>query len=153
MKLAVVGSRLKFWRPELSNNRAKAQEFVSNKLDKLDKKHKFTEFVSGGEPTGADTLGENWARSRGFKEKNPGRNLIIYKPQERLIQKGGFGYAAFDRNKEIAARADKVVGFWGTENLKPTRGTGHTLQHAKSLGKDVTYVAVSKGNFPKGWRD
>ena len=59
----------------------------------------------------------------------------------------------YDRNKEIATRADKVVGFWGTENLKPTRGTKHTLEHAKSLGKDVSYVAVNKGNFPKGWRD
>ena len=142
MKLGVVGSRLRFWKPEFASNSSKAQAFVNKKLDAMHQRKKITEVVSGGEPTGADTFAENWANSRGIPTK-------IYKPDPRLIRERGFGIAAFTRNKDIAIRADKVVAFWGTEKGIPTKGTGNTLTIAKELGKNTSFFEVNIGSYPR----
>lgn len=84
-----------------------------------------TEVVSGG-AGGADTLAEEWARSRGVP-------CTVIRPD---YAKHGRG-APLIRNKEIVERADAVIAFWDGKS----RGTLNAIGHARKAGKDVKIVS------------
>jgi len=130
MKLGVVGSRLKSWK-----NPSGAKEFVFQKLDQIHAKTPITKVVSGGEVTGADRFGKEWALSRlgqsGYQEFKPDLELAAkygydkfnrYNPQSRKA----YGVAAYTRNKTIVDNSDKVIAFWDGKS----RGTAHSIKYS-----------------------
>ncbi len=82
--------------------------------------------VSGG-AGGADTLAEEWARSRGVP-------CTVIRPD---YAKHGRG-APLIRNKTIVESADAVLAFWDGKS----RGTLNAIDHARKAGKDVEIVSI-----------
>ena len=137
-KLAVVGSRVwtgrkgQVWRSSITN----PEQYAFKKLDAYVAKHGMpNEIISGG-AKGADTFAENWAKAKGFKKDNPGKNLKIFKPDgpesSKILMNEGYIPALFYRNKLIAKRAasdpkGKVYAFWD----KKSKGTEDTLKFAR----------------------
>ena len=81
------------------------------------------EIVSGG-ARGADTLGERYARERGFNIKRF--------PADWATNGRGAG---FIRNKEMAEYADALMAFF----LDFSKGTAHMIQTANQLNLEVYY--------------
>ena len=130
MKLGVVGSRLKSWK-----NPSGAKEFVFKKLDEIHAKTPITKVVSGGEVTGADRFGKEWALSRlgqsGYQEFKPDLKLAKnygYDEFNRFSQSSrrAYGIAAYTRNKTIVDNSDKVIAFWDGKS----RGTAHSIGYS-----------------------
>lgn len=73
-----------------------------------------------GKATGADALGDNYAKKRGY--------TVEYYPADWNKYGKSAGYI---RNKEMACNADALVAFWDGES----RGTYHmiTLAHKHGL--------------------
>ncbi len=103
MKLIIAGGRDYVCKPD-----------DTLKLDLLNTETKVTEVVSGC-ARGADTEGENWARSLGIPVKRFPADWDKYGRQ-----------AGFTRNAEMAQYADAVVLFSGG------KGTEHMYNVAKS---------------------
>lgn len=83
-----------------------------------------TVIVSGG-ARGVDSVAEKAARARGL-------DVIIYHPEwEKLGKRAGF-----IRNKTIVEEADLVVAFWNHKS----KGTAHTIDLARSMGKQVIVI-------------
>lgn len=78
-----------------------------------------------GKARGADTLGEQYAKSRGYQ--------IAYYPADWSIGKS----AGYIRNLEMANNADALVAFWDGKS----RGTKHMIDiaHKKNLKVRVIY--------------
>ena len=117
MKVAIVGSRSFTSYPTLK----RAMSSIKG----------ITEIVSAG-AKGADTLGEMYAKETGV----PCR---IFYPDWKLHGK----YAGFLRNEDIVRAADVVVAFWDMES----KGTKHTINTARKLGKKVYIVDVRPDPF------
>jgi hypothetical protein len=80
------------------------------------------EVVSGG-ATGADALGEAWAKLNHIP-------TTIYYPK---------GHHASDyhaRNRQIVQRCDMLIAFWDGQST----GTKHSIDFARRLGKHVTVI-------------
>lgn len=77
--------------------------------------------ISGG-AKGADALGEEYARERGF--------IIVRYPAE--WQKYG-RQAGPMRNREMAANADALIAFWDDKS----KGTKNMIEEAKKRGLKV----------------
>lgn len=75
-----------------------------------------------GMARGADRLGEQYAKERGYK--------IIYMPADWDIDGRSAG---FKRNVKMAEYADALVAFW--DGKSP--GTKHMIETAKSKGLDI----------------
>lgn len=81
-----------------------------------------------GQARGADTLGEQYAKERGY--------AVQYFPADWNRYGKVAGYI---RNTMMAKNADALVAFWDGQSP----GTGHMIQTAQSLGLKVrvkTYV-------------
>lgn len=82
-----------------------------------------------GMAAGADTLGERYAKERGYK--------IAYFPADWKK----YGRAAgFNRNVEMAKNADALVAFWDGKS----KGTKHMLDIAKRYGLRVRLKPYQK---------
>lgn len=82
-----------------------------------------------GMAAGADTLGERYAKERGYK--------IAYFPADWKK----YGRAAgFNRNVEMAKNADALVAFWDGKS----KGTKHMLDVAKRNGLRVRLKPFQK---------
>ena len=93
-------------------------ELLKNFADyKLKNIHDNIEIVSGG-AKGADTLGEQYARERGY--------IIKVFPANWNEQGKAAGYI---RNTEMARYADALIAFWDGKS----RGTRHMIETAKAL--------------------
>jgi hypothetical protein len=88
-------------------------------------KFKVSAIISGG-ATGADRLGESYAKSLNLP-------LEIYKPDWKRFRKG----AGIIRNKQMVEAADAVISLWDGKS----RGTKSTIEYAKKVGKPV-YVKI-----------
>lgn len=75
-----------------------------------------------GMARGADKLGEQYAKERGYK--------VIYMPADWDIDGRSAG---FKRNIKMAEYADALVAFW--DGKSP--GTRHMIETAKSKGLDI----------------
>lgn len=75
-----------------------------------------------GMARGADRLGEQYAKERGYK--------VIYMPADWDIDGRSAG---FKRNIKMAEYADALVAFW--DGKSP--GTRHMIETAKSKGLDI----------------
>ena len=91
--------------------------FVDVKLSRITKE-KPIEIVSGG-ATGADALGERYAKEKGY--------LLRRFPADWKQ----YGKAAgVRRNKEMAQNADALIAFWNGES----RGTKNMIEEARAAG-------------------
>ena len=85
-----------------------------------------SELVSGG-AIGIDTLVKEYSKSRGI-------SLVEFLPDYKR-----YGRAApFIRNRKIAEYADEALAFWDGKS----RGTMHTVDLFRSLGKRVRVVTI-----------
>lgn len=75
-----------------------------------------------GMARGADRLGEQYAKERGYK--------VIYMPADWDIDGRSAG---FKRNIKMAEYADALVAFWDGKSS----GTRHMIETAKSKGLDI----------------
>lgn len=96
-------------------------ELLSSVLNKLE----IDLIVSGG-AKGADHLAEQWANEKQIK-------TLIFKPDWNTHGRK----AGFMRNLQIIDSCDSVVAFWDGES----KGTKHSLDYAKKIGKGVTVYA------------
>lgn len=90
-------------------------------LDHLDEP--FT-LVSGG-AKGADSLAEDYAKSRGIY-------IEVIKPQWKIYGKA----AGFIRNQRIISKADTVVACWNGSS----KGTQHGISLAKKANKPILII-------------
>lgn len=88
------------------------------KCDAILKNVQVTEIVSG-KATGADTLGERYAKERGYKVN----------PFQADWDKHGKS-AGYIRNKAMAEYADCLIAFWDGKS----KGTGHMINLANEGG-------------------
>ena len=80
------------------------------------------EIVSGGAPNGADSLGEKFAKEKGF-------HIKVFKANWK------YGRAAGPiRNKEMAQYADYLIAFWDGKS----KGTKSMINLAKSFELKVS---------------
>lgn len=96
---------------------------LNNKLDKSLPNHGI-EIVSGT-ARGADSLGEVYAKKRGFAIKRFPANWDLYKKR-----------AGYIRNSEMAEYADACVVFWDRQS----RGSKHMIDLAQEKGLSVRVV-------------
>jgi hypothetical protein len=116
MKVIVAGSRT-------FNDRALMWEVLSSlPVAQL------TEVVSGG-ARGADSLGEQWARSRGVKVTRFEADWDRYSKR-----------AGYLRNQQMAEYADGLVAFWDGKS----KGTEHMINLAKRAGLWVLVYGDAK---------
>lgn len=92
-------------------------ELLCSVCDNLLSDEENVEIISG-KANGADTLGENYARSRGY-------NII-----ERPANWAYYGnYAGHIRNRQMADEADALIAFWDGSST----GTSNMIDEAKKV--------------------
>jgi len=96
---------------------------LSQACDNLLKNQKTIEIVSG-KARGADSLGEKYAKERGYK--------IIEFPPDWSKGKG----AGYQRNVEMAQYADALIAFWDGKS----KGTNHMINIAKNKGLKIRII-------------
>lgn len=94
-------------------------------MDKLLSRTRDDITVVCGKARGADTLGEEYAKSHGYS--------IAYYPAD--WDRHGRA-AGFVRNIEMAKNADALVAFWDGQS----RGTKHMIETAKQHGLEVRVI-------------
>ncbi len=102
------------------NNYAEAKLFIDHCLSRIRKENEII-IISGG-CSGADMLGERYAKENGFK-------IERYTAQWEKFGKS----AGPKRNEQMAKIADFVICFWDKES----RGTKSMLECAKRYGKPI----------------
>jgi len=104
-------------------------EFVKEKCEKfIAQSDRFfvEEIVSGAAP-GVDTLGERWAKEKGYKIRRFKANWDLYQKSAGPI-----------RNWEMAKYANVLVAFWDGKS----RGTGNMISTAKRLGLYIIIITI-----------
>lgn len=119
MKLIIAGSR--DW-----TNYARVCEF----LDPIC--HQVTEVVSGKCPTGADGMGERWARENDIPVKG-------FPPDWKTHGKA----AGPIRNRQMAEYADALILFWSGHSP----GSKNMLDEALKRGLQVTSVTMTAVDY------
>jgi len=99
-------------------------ELVKNKLDSILKNQSDIEIVSGKQ-RGADTLGENYAKEKGYKVES-------FPPDWDSYGKS----AGYRRNKQMAEYADACVCFWDGKS----KGTRNMIKLAKEYKLELRIV-------------
>lgn len=117
MKLAIVGSR--------TFNNYNVLDIILHEFEEINY-CSITEIVSGG-ARGADSLGEKYAKDHNIPIK-------IFLAKWDILGKS----AGFKRNVDIVNYCDEVIAFWDGQS----KGTKHTINLAKKMGKKVTVVNV-----------
>jgi hypothetical protein len=86
--------------------------------------------IVSGTAKGADTLGERYAKERGYE--------IIRMPADWSIGKS----AGYRRNADMADIADASVCFWSG-----SKGTGHMIDLSKSKGLDYRIIEYEEEEY------
>jgi len=95
--------------------------------------------IVSGTAGGADKLGEDYAKERGYPIKPfpADWNDIEGKPEWEIgYNKAGKAYwklAGFDRNEKMADYADALIAFWDGKST----GTSHMIDTAENRGLDI----------------
>lgn len=95
------------------------------KCNEILKNIEVEEIVSGKCPTGADALGERYAREKGYKVSPFQADLDRYGKQ-----------AGYLRNKQMAEYADSLIAFWDGFS----KGTAMMIDLAKQNGLNVRII-------------
>lgn len=126
MKVAIIGSR------SFQN-----YELLKSKI--LPYRGSITEIVSGG-ASGADTLGENYAKENNIPRKIfPAEWDNFNEPCKIRVNRNGKEYnalAGFNRNQTIIENSDFVVVFW--DGKSP--GTRDSMSRAHKMRKDILII-------------
>jgi len=115
-RIAVVGSR---GFSDYGLFREKIDKITSNLPDVC--------FVSGGCPTGADSLIEMYAHDYGFP-------MLIFYPDYRRHDRR----APLERNKLIVENSEMLIAFWDSVS----KGTAHTLKLAEAKGIPIRIIKI-----------
>lgn len=107
----------------------KDYDFLVKTMNRLLSNVKDDITVVCGKARGADTLGEQYAKERGFS--------VQYFPADWERYGKSAGYR---RNTEMAKNADALVAFWDGKSL----GTRHMIEIAKSRGLKVRVKRYDK---------
>ena len=108
-----------------------ASKYLTRKLDKvLGTLITDVEIVSGHCPTGADALGEDYAKLRGL----PLKTFPADWDNPKLGRSAGFV-----RNNQMASYADALVAFWDGESP----GTDHMIKISRIKGLQVRVFTFS----------
>ncbi len=109
------------------NNYNEAKKYISYYLSDIRKQNNIV--ILSGCATGADALGERYAKENGFKvEKHPAN-----------WEKYG-KYAGPKRNKEMAKNCDYVICFWDGKS----KGTKSMITLAKEYKKPIKIIKISQ---------
>lgn len=119
MKLIIAGSRN-------FNDYVYLQGYMATAIPPW---HKITEVVSGG-ASGADSLGEQWAKLNGIPVK------VFNAEWERLGKRAGP-----IRNAEMSVYGEGLIAFWDGES----KGTKHMIDLAARKGM---WIAVVRTDIP-----
>lgn len=98
--------------------------------------------IISGMAVGADMLGYDYAKERGYKLiKKPAKwNDILGKPKSEIkVNKGGNKYwvlAGHHRNIEMANEGDALIAFWDGKST----GTRHMIHEATKRGLTVKVI-------------
>jgi hypothetical protein len=104
-------------------------ELLSTKCDKILQNQDDVIIISGG-AKGADSLGEKYAKERGYK-------LEIFPAKwDEHGKKAGIM-----RNVEMADNANSLIAFWDGNS----RGTKHMVETATNKGLSVRVIKYKKG--------
>lgn len=105
-------------------------ELLKRKLDfALRNKGNFKIVIVSGAACGADKLGEQYAKERGYEIDSHPADWNKYGKS-----------AGYIRNKEMAKSADALMAFWDGKS----RGTKHMIDLAKEYGLRVIVVRYDK---------
>jgi len=116
MKLGIVGSR--------GIDRVIAKEIITQVVNRA--YNSMDTIVSGG-ASGVDTWAGEYATEEGLE-------LIIFLPNYREFGR----YAPLKRNLQIINASDFILAIWDGKS----RGTKHTIDQARKIGKVVMVVTV-----------
>lgn len=107
------------------NNYNEAKEYIDYCLSEIRKENEI--IIVSGCASGADAIGERYAKEKGFKvEKHPA-NWNKYGKSAGPI-----------RNKQMAEVSDYVICFWDQKS----RGTKSMITYAKECGKEVKIKTI-----------
>ena len=120
-RVAIVGSRN-------YNNRAEIYKYLDSKLNKIG------HLVSGGCPSGADNIAEQYAKDRGL-------SITIHYPN---WEKDGRG-AGFIRNRRIVEDCEILIAWQANKSA----GTQNSIDLARKLNKQVIIFEVESDNLEK----
>ncbi|MDO8610080.1 MAG: SLOG family protein [bacterium] len=118
-RVAVVGSRD-------YNDKFEIFKYLDTKIDKIG------HLVSGGCPTGADSIAQIYAKERGL-------SITIHYPNWDKDGKG----AGFIRNKRIVEDCDILIAWHANQS----KGTQNSITLAQKLGKKVIIHNVEPDNL------
>ena len=108
------------------NNYNEAKKYIDYYLNNLQKENNIV--ILSGCATGADTLGERYAKENGFKTEKYPANWKKYGP-----------YAGPKRNKEMAKNCDYVICFWDGKS----KGTKSMINLAKEYKKPIRIIKIT----------
>ena len=119
-RIGVVGSRD-------YNNKQEIYKYLDSKLDKI------SSVVSGGCPTGADAIAQEYCKDRGI-------SITIHYPDWKGLGKK----AGFSRNRKIVTDCDVLIAWW-----TGSKGTENSINIAKEMGKKIVIHKVESETPPK----
>ena len=109
------------------NNYNEAKKYISYYLSDIRKQNNIV--ILSGCATGADALGERYAKENGFKVEKYPANWEKYGK-----------YAGPKRNKEMAKNCDYVICFWDGKS----KGTKSMITLAKEYNKPIKIIKISQ---------
>ncbi len=108
------------------NNYNEAKKYISYYLNDIRKQNNIV--ILSGCATGADALGERYAKENGFKVEKYPANWEKYGK-----------YAGPKRNKEMAKNCDYVICFWDGKS----KGTKSMINLAKEYKKPIRIIKIT----------
>lgn len=109
------------------NNYNEAKKYISYYLNDIRKQNNIV--ILSGCATGADALGERYAKENGFKVEKYPANWEKYGK-----------YAGPKRNKEMAKNCDCVICFWDGKS----KGTKSMITLAEEYKKPIRIIKISQ---------
>ena len=109
------------------NNYNEAKKYISYYLNDIRKQNNIV--ILSGCATGADALGERYAKENGFKVEKYPANWEKYGK-----------YAGPKRNKEMAKNCDCVICFWDGKS----KGTKSMINLAREYKKPIRIIKISQ---------
>ena len=118
------------------NNNKKSSFSTLKKFDKNNNKCKLLKnktdiVIISGAARGADTLGEKYAKERGYEIESHPANWDLYGKS-----------AGYKRNVEMVENADAAIFFWDGES----RGTKHSINLSKEKGIPYRIIRYEGNN-------
>lgn len=115
-------------------------ELLKSKTDFLLQNIKDKITIISGTAKGADRLGEEYAREKGYNlERCPALWYNLSEPCKIKYDSFGKSYnvlAGLKRNEYMVKEADYIIEFWDGKSS----GTKYTIEYARKLGKKIKVI-------------